>query len=277
MDASLVRICEATLHVQVAWGSAGRRPKRRNYVMADFSGIGIWEVLEGDVHLAHADGRREHLGPGSIYLNSRGAPDQVLVPHPERTRVRGADLIATVLGGVQLTQLVVPPALPDPGLAATLHGLLPDLARAPQDLPQVLLRRAAAAQAVAGALAAGTPTAACARWGGDVHRLQPALEAIRRSPSRPVRLDQLARLCGLQRSRFAELFRGCFGEAPMDWVRQVRLRDAQERLLDPEATVAAVASAVGYPDPFHFSRVFKAHLGLSPMAWRRRQLAERSG
>ncbi|MBT3297190.1 MAG: AraC family transcriptional regulator [Verrucomicrobia bacterium] len=35
--------------------------------------------------------------------------------------------------------------------------------------------------------------------------------------------------------------------------------------------VEEIAFDVGFSDPFHFSRVFRTIIGLSPRAWRKRQ------
>jgi AraC-like DNA-binding protein len=44
---------------------------------------------------------------------------------------------------------------------------------------------------------------------------------------------------------------------------------AAERLRDPGSLVKQVAAALGFSDPFHFSRAFKSVFGLSPEAFRR--------
>ena len=43
---------------------------------------------------------------------------------------------------------------------------------------------------------------------------------------------------------------------------------AAERLKQPGALVKQVAEESGYPDPFHFSRVFASVFGLAPAAFR---------
>jgi AraC-like DNA-binding protein len=46
------------------------------------------------------------------------------------------------------------------------------------------------------------------------------------------------------------------------------MRLAAERLAAPGARVKEVAAELGFADAFHFSRLFKAELGMSPRAWR---------
>ena len=53
-------------------------------------------------------------------------------------------------------------------------------------------------------------------------------------------------------------------------VNEVRLEKAVRLLLRPGASVAAVASALGYSDPAHFTRAFRSWTGETPSAFRRR-------
>jgi AraC-like DNA-binding protein len=55
------------------------------------------------------------------------------------------------------------------------------------------------------------------------------------------------------------------------WIRQRRLEHCRRDLRDPDCVsrpVAAVGARWGYPDPAHFSRLFKAAFGLSPRDYR---------
>ncbi|MEA3272630.1 MAG: AraC family transcriptional regulator, partial [Patescibacteria group bacterium] len=61
-----------------------------------------------------------------------------------------------------------------------------------------------------------------------------------------------------------------FNFAPMEYVKQLRLKKAQMLLISTDESVAAVGNAVGYGDPFHFSRLFKTFVGNSPKSYRNR-------
>ena len=68
---------------------------------------------------------------------------------------------------------------------------------------------------------------------------------------------------------FSKRFRAAMGTSPRTWFNERRARAAAEALLDPEDTVAAVASRFGFGSEFYFSRFFRRHHGLSPSQWRR--------
>ena len=58
------------------------------------------------------------------------------------------------------------------------------------------------------------------------------------------------------------------GLPPARWLLEARLRKAQNELMANDSTIAAVAQSVGFADPFHFSRMFRRHLGVSPRSFR---------
>lgn len=93
-------------------------------------------------------------------------------------------------------------------------------------------------------------------------------QAIARDPGHPWDVAALARVADLSPSRFTAVFRDQMGQTPMRYLKAVRIERARQLLADPQLTVAAIAAACGYPDPYHFSRVFRVELGRSPRAWR---------
>lgn len=83
-------------------------------------------------------------------------------------------------------------------------------------------------------------------------------------------LDLFAHRAGISPERLRKRFRAALGVPPGEWLLQLRLRNAQNLLLSTSLAVGAVAQQVGMPDPFHFSRMFRRHLGCSPRTYRQR-------
>ena len=81
---------------------------------------------------------------------------------------------------------------------------------------------------------------------------------------------ELAGAAGLRVETLCRLFRRYGDTTPGAYLRRRRMRLAAERLRLPEARVKQVAAELGFADAFHFSRVFKAELGVTPRAWRAR-------
>jgi len=80
-------------------------------------------------------------------------------------------------------------------------------------------------------------------------------------------LAQIARQCHVHRVYLCRLFQRYNHQSPYQYLMRLKMNHAAERLRVPGAMVKQVAEQVGFADPFHFSRAFKAMLGLSPKAF----------
>lgn len=84
----------------------------------------------------------------------------------------------------------------------------------------------------------------------------------------PLRVTALAALANLSPAHFAVLFKQQTGCSPRDYLRLLRIHRACQWLRQPDLSVKEIASRLGYQDPFHFSRQFKAFQGVSPSDYR---------
>lgn len=82
-------------------------------------------------------------------------------------------------------------------------------------------------------------------------------------------LQQIADECHVDNSYLCRLFKRYHQQAPYQYLLRLKMNHAATRLTEPNTLVKQVAEETGYTDPFHFSRVFKNVLGLSPGAFRR--------
>jgi AraC-like DNA-binding protein/mannose-6-phosphate isomerase-like protein (cupin superfamily) len=96
-----------------------------------------------------------------------------------------------------------------------------------------------------------------------------ALSALHDDLTRPWTLVSLARAAGLSRAAFAARFAHHVGETPMRYLLACRMRRAITLLRDQRATLARVATAVGYGSEAALSAAFKRHTGVSPGAYAR--------
>jgi AraC family transcriptional regulator len=84
-----------------------------------------------------------------------------------------------------------------------------------------------------------------------------------------VRLQALARECGLSVSHFSRAFRHSTGAAPHQWLLEHRVDVAKPLLRDRQMSLSDVAAVCGFADQSHFTRIFTRVVGTSPGAWRR--------
>jgi AraC family transcriptional regulator of arabinose operon len=103
-------------------------------------------------------------------------------------------------------------------------------------------------------------------------RIRKAVELLSLSYHSSFTLDGLARECGLSRSRLAELFRKETGSAPMTFLETRRMRRAQELFKYTSFSLAEIAEQTGFSSPFYLSLRFKKHYGISPRAYRKKNL-----
>jgi AraC family transcriptional regulator, arabinose operon regulatory protein len=84
----------------------------------------------------------------------------------------------------------------------------------------------------------------------------------------PLRVPDLARLANISPNYFTEIFKQQTGCSPRDYLHLLRIHRACQLLSQPDLSIKMIASRLGYQDPFHFSRQFKAFQGLSPTDYR---------
>jgi AraC-like DNA-binding protein len=77
-------------------------------------------------------------------------------------------------------------------------------------------------------------------------------------------LEQVAEECGVDAAYICRLFRRFHHQSPYQYLLRRKVMHAAERLLDSKRSVKQEAEELGFSDAFHFSRVFKKVMGLSP-------------
>lgn len=103
-------------------------------------------------------------------------------------------------------------------------------------------------------------------WIGAIgdERIGRALNAIHAAPFAPWTVRQLASLATMSRTIFAERFTARVGEAPLQYVKRLKLTLAADMLAGGALRITQVAERVGYASDAAFSRAFKAQFGYAP-------------
>ncbi|WP_459740628.1 AraC-like ligand-binding domain-containing protein [Streptomyces sp. E-15] len=246
---------------------------RRLIAGSDNDDYVVVKLLSRGVGRIEQDGRDAVLEPGQLFVYDMARPLQLTLP--ERFRTKSLVLPREVLGLSEsdLQRITAAPLGSESGLGALLTPFLSRLvdtastyprrtgesiARNVVDLVQTL------AEERLGRIAPDTPTAARMsllriRAYIDQHLTDPDLtpDVIARAHHISVRyLHKLFELEDITVSR---------------WIQQRRLEQCRRDLARRHAaglTIAAIAHRWGFISASHFSRVFRATYGVSPVEWR---------
>ena len=95
-----------------------------------------------------------------------------------------------------------------------------------------------------------------------------ALSYIEQNFQNDISIEDIAGVCGINRSYLGKIFKNSVGHSPQEFLMNYRMIKATELLKLTSLSIADVGSAVGYENQLHFSRAFKNIYGVAPREWR---------
>lgn len=98
--------------------------------------------------------------------------------------------------------------------------------------------------------------------------IKEAINYIEQNFQNNITIEDIAAVCGINRSYFGKIFRNSIGRSPQEFLMNYRMVKATELLKLTSLSIAEIGSAVGYENQLHFSRAFKNVYGISPREWR---------
>lgn len=211
------------------------------------------------------DGAAVELAPGGVYAVLAGQAFTM------RDLGRGHTVLRCTLGG---------PAA-DEWLAAELGGgaWQSAAARGFGELLRRIRDEVHAAEPHAPAVCAGLLCAAVALLrraidqGPGIDPARASFERCRaiidREHARLTSVREAAAAAAVSPVHLARLFRRFAGIAPLTYLEQRRMAQAQALLAIGDRGVAEIAAELGYASPFTFSRAFKRVVGVAPSRWGR--------
>lgn len=101
-----------------------------------------------------------------------------------------------------------------------------------------------------------------------------AVTYIRFNINQPLNLNQIADILGVHPSYLSRTFKKALGMTLTDYINTLRIQEAKAQLDQGNASIAKIASSVGYNDPKYFSKVFTKLEHVTPLAYRKRQKGE---
>jgi AraC-like DNA-binding protein len=99
-------------------------------------------------------------------------------------------------------------------------------------------------------------------------KIEQSIAYMQEHVDRPLQVATLAALVNVSPSHYFALFKRWTGSAPIDYFVGLRMQQARHLLDTTELSIKETATALGYEDPFYFSRVFKSVNRLAPSEYR---------
>lgn len=100
-------------------------------------------------------------------------------------------------------------------------------------------------------------------------KIKRAAQLIRERHSEHVSLAEIAEAVELSRERLSRLFHQTLGITFSDYLNEVRLGEARQRLANQTITITEIAYASGFQSLSQFNRRFRAAEGMSPGQYRK--------
>ncbi len=108
----------------------------------------------------------------------------------------------------------------------------------------------------------------------EVRRIKAFIDASLESK---IGVRDCANKIDLSAAYFGQAFKATFGVTVSHYIRCRRIERAQQIMLLSNEPQSQIALACGFANQAHYSRVFRAEVGLSPNRWRRRHNAVPAG
>ncbi|TCL61777.1 AraC family two component transcriptional regulator [Hydrogenispora ethanolica] len=91
----------------------------------------------------------------------------------------------------------------------------------------------------------------------------------------PLTLNRLAGVVHMSPNYFSSVFSNELGQSFLEYLTELRVEKAKQRLGDPDAKAFEVGAGVGYENPQYFSKIFKKYTGMTPTEYREALRRER--
>ena len=103
-------------------------------------------------------------------------------------------------------------------------------------------------------------------YGDYAYCIGRAIERLHNEFDQPLRIDDIAQELGMSASSFHHYFKAVTAMSPLQFQKQIRLREARRLMLGEGLNAASAGYRVGYNDASHFNREYKSVFGLPPLS-----------
>ncbi|MBL8028378.1 MAG: helix-turn-helix transcriptional regulator [Fibrobacteres bacterium] len=204
------------------------------------------------------------------YFVTAGSHTSAVYHNSGSVSLRWAHINCWILGSIDLFSFFEIPHLIEPDAASQIASLLGELnSPAAATVANTVRQQSIGLQICDILLKHAKAKIITDEFSNELTRLYPVIQYINTNLSENITRGELARIACLSEPRFHTVFKNVFLVAPLEYVKQLRLKKAQVLLANSKDYVESIGRSVGYHDVFNFSRQFKAYFGVSPSDYRK--------
>ena len=102
------------------------------------------------------------------------------------------------------------------------------------------------------------------------NKIEIALDYLSRNYSHSdLKISEVAKMTGMSEKHFRRVFYDVYKKKPHEFLKDIRLNNAEQLLLNTSKPVSDIAIRCGFSDVYSFSHCFKRNFGISPIAYRK--------
>jgi AraC-like DNA-binding protein len=101
-------------------------------------------------------------------------------------------------------------------------------------------------------------------------KLREAIIYIDNHIAKPIKIADLADLCGYNESYFSTCFKECLGCSPIRYINIKKVERAKMMMMSTDLNVTQISETLGFESIHYFSKVFKRIIGMPPITYNRR-------
>ncbi|MCG7345892.1 AraC family transcriptional regulator [Sporosarcina sp. ACRSL] len=106
-------------------------------------------------------------------------------------------------------------------------------------------------------------------------RVTTANEYIRAFFAEPLQLTDIAKVACLSQNHLLRSYSQVFGKTPHQHISELRIEKAKKLLANFELNMTDIAFEIGFLNPVSFSKMFKQHMGMSPLHYRKKVILDK--
>jgi AraC-like DNA-binding protein len=109
-------------------------------------------------------------------------------------------------------------------------------------------------------------------YGGDTEtRVAHFISHLTNTFTRQWQLNEMARQCGIARTRFAGIVKKRTGYSPIIFLNRLRINHAKKLLMETNESITHIASECGFNDSHYFAKTFRLFAGIDPRSYRKKE------